>query len=179
MTTDLFGVERQGAAVSDCGRYRYHLWRAWGTPGEDRPMGFVMLNPSTADASVDDPTIRRCVGFAKREGCTAINVVNLFAWRATDPGVLSDVVDPVGPGNHNQLEQMLDVHQILDVPLVVAWGASGPSVSLMAREGGRLLGRALFRRVPLWCLGRTKHGHPRHPLYVRGDQPLIPFGGPT
>lgn len=139
-------------------------------------MGFVMLNPSTADAELDDHTIRCCVKFAKREGCTAINVMNLFAWRATDPSELRLVADPVGPDNHRQLECLLDVHSVLSTPLVVAWGASGPKIPT-SREAIRLVDRARARGVQLWCLGTTAIGWPRHPSRLPDAQPLLRFGG--
>lgn len=86
---------RKGAFISECNLYRYWLTREWGEGGN--LMAFVMLNPSTADANIDDPTIRRCVGFAKREGRNGIVVVNLFAGRATDPDEMFKMRDPVGP----------------------------------------------------------------------------------
>lgn len=89
------GTEQlRGAVISDDGRYRYRLWRTW-APELPR-MAWIMLNPSTADAEVDDPTIRRCVGFAKREGCGGIEVVNLYAYRSTDPSVLGTVDEKHG-----------------------------------------------------------------------------------
>lgn len=175
MGTNLFAVDERGAVLSSCARYRYHLWRCWAAPGEDlRPMGFVMLNPSTADASIDDPTIRRCTAFARREGCNALNVANLFAWRSTAPAELRDVDDPVGPENHRWLESLLDVHSVIGTPLVAAWGVSGPKV-LTARESLRFVDRARARGVALSCFGATAIGWPRHPLYVRGAAPLVEF----
>lgn len=158
------------AVISDDGVYRYRLDRELESHSllakDFRPLVFCMLNPSTADATLDDPTIRRCVGFAQRENAPRLTVVNVYAYRATDPKVMLLAHDPVGPEN---------IHHILDAVkagkrLVCAWGVNAGSidvsnlVSLLKAEG-----------VELLCLGTTKDGHPRHPLYVRADQPLIPW----
>lgn len=153
---------RTSAVLSDCGKYRYRLDRQWG----DGPnMTFVMLNPSTADATQDDPTIRRCIGFAKRYSCGSLTVVNLFAYRATEPDeLLRCPVDVVGPGN---FETLREVGQRSNAIVVAAWGSHGAATPLA-------VGNALAAlRRPLECLGVTKSGAPRHPLYVRGDAPLI------
>ena len=156
------------ARLSADGIYRYRLTRSWG-PGAFLP--FVMLNPSVADADVDDPTIRRCMGFARREGAGGIIVVNLFALRATEPERLKEVNDPFGPGNHDALYEAAIDAVTMDMPVVCAWGAGGvvhggyrSCIDQFQRAGARLV-----------CLGKTKDGHPRHPLYVRRDQPLIPL----
>lgn len=173
---DLFGY--RGADVSECGRYRYRLWRRWG----DGPvLTFVMLNPSIADGLLDDPTIRRCVSFAARDGFEGIEVVNLFAQRATVPDVLVDVNDPVGPRN---LEVVADVLDVADA-VVVAWGAVALEViGERRRRGGEFDPRLTFRDrlrggdgPAIECLGLTKDGHPRHPLYVKGDAPRRPWTG--
>lgn len=157
--TDLF--QESSAIISDCGRYRYRLDRRW---ADGPTMGFIMLNPSTADADKDDPTIRRCIGFAKREGCGALIVVNLFAFRATKPTALLDAEDPVGPDADDHL---LTAIQHVDGPLVAAWGVWGRG----HRPGDvtAMIGKHCV------CLGKTRDGHPRHPLYVRGGAPLIPL----
>lgn len=84
----------RAAVLSPCGRYRYELTRRW-APGP--LVGWVMLNPSRADAHTDDPTVRRCVGFAHRWGYGGLIIRNLYALRATDPAALADHLDPVGP----------------------------------------------------------------------------------
>lgn len=142
----------RSAVISPCGQYRYRLDRRW---GDGPTLGFIMLNPSTADAEIDDATIRRCMGFARREGCGGIQVVNLFAYRATDPAHLLTVADPIGPENDLYVRS-------LKGPVVAAWGAHP-----MARKG--FFGRHLL------CLGKTKDGYPRHPLYVHRDAPLIDY----
>ncbi len=161
------------AIVSTCGTYRYTLHRS--IPSFLRwvkPCLFVMLNPSTADATKDDPTIRRCVGFAKREGCTGMTVVNLFALRATDPVELGKHADPFGPENAKHLTEQIIEHRQIGV-IVAAWGAN-PMV--LRYESIGVLKMAL-RNAGALCLGMTAEGHPRHPLYVKSDQPLIPWTG--
>lgn len=155
-----------GAVLSPCGTYRYTLDRVWDA---SRPTAlFIMLNPSTADASEGDPTIRRCRSFATREGCGALTVVNLFALRSTDPGTLSTHPDPVGPQNDMHIALAIDRQPAV---VIAAWGAHPFArhrmvqvADVLAAHGGRLE-----------CLGKTKGGDPRHPLYVRGDAPLTPL----
>lgn len=142
------------------GDYRYSLRRAWGDSGR---CTFVMLNPSTADATQDDPTIRRCLGFARRLGCGELVVVNLYAWRATDPAALRRASDPFGPHNFAAVAQAA-----CDAKYVVAaWGVNAqPEPALYAR-------RLLNEYGKVYALGFTKDGHPRHPLYVKADAPLV------
>lgn len=157
---------KSDAAISGCGQYRYWLSRVWTAQTLVQPMVFVMLNPSTADATIDDPTIRRCVGFAKRELAGGLVVMNLFALRATDPSALRRAVDPVGPENDEYIKRLLGDGY---ATVVCAWG-SDPFARTRASEFLRLMdGR------PLHCLGITKNGSPKHPLYVRGDHPLLQF----
>lgn len=149
--------------------YRYTLDRGplgdlFDIPGgTEKRVLFVMLNPSTADERVDDPTIRRCVGFARQWGFRHLRVVNLFAARSTDPDALRDMEDPVGPQNDEVLARELARAD----RVVAAWGVHG---SLHGRDRVVL---ELGARGDWWCLGVTKHGYPRHPLYVRADQPLL------
>jgi hypothetical protein len=160
------------AIISPCGQYRYTLHRR--IPSVLRwvkPCLFVMLNPSTADATMDDPTIRRCLGFAKREGCTGLTVVNLFALRATDPSELAKHPDPIGADNAKHIAEEIDVHQRIGL-VIAAWGAHPMACarSLYATRSALLSAGAL-------CLGTTKDGSPRHPLYVKADQPLVHWTG--
>ena len=153
-----------GAVLSDNGLYRYRLWRNW----SPRPhMVWIMLNPSTADAELDDPTIRRCISFAKREACGGIEVINLYALRTTKPAHLLDHPDPEGPENLDHWYGVLLNHQ---GPIVAAWGA-WPSAHQPPLAGSTA--RYMVERRHWLCLGRTKHGDPRHPLYVKGDTPLV------
>jgi hypothetical protein len=165
---DLFGAPvydglTRSAGLSPCGRYRYWLRRAWLHGGDGRTACFVMLNPSTADAGADDPTVRRCLAFVRAWGCSALEVRNLFALRATDPGALLSAADPVGPEGDAQLALARDA-----APVVAAWGAGVP----FGRDRAALV---LLAGTPLYCLGTTKGGQPRHPLYVRGDARLVPW----
>lgn len=155
----LFTDPLRGAIIDGSGLFRYRLWRALGQPAEGRVL-FVMLNPSTADASVDDPTIRRCIGFARRWGAGALDVVNLYALRATDPGELRRAADPVGPDNDRHIVEAAREASII----VCAWGAHPFARRRAAHVSGLL--RAVG--TPLECLHVTADGSPRHPLYVRG-----------
>jgi hypothetical protein len=121
-----------------------------------------MLNPSTADATVNDPTIRRCLSFAERDSFTDVTVVNLFAFRATNPSMLKIVEDPIGPENDRYIEKEVEAHRFGQHKIVAAWGAH-PSAKERASDIHRWFG-------PFECLGVTKGGAPRHPLYVHGDQ---------
>jgi hypothetical protein len=159
------------AVISGCGLYRYRLQRGDGP----RRLAFVMLNPSTADADVDDPTIRRCRAFAQREGHAGIDVMNLYAWRATDPVQLTQVDDPVGPDNAIWLDHLACDHR--HGWIVCAWGA-------LARERQcqtalQVAGILSSHGARLVCLGITKDGSPRHPLYVRGDTAIADWTPPA
>lgn len=156
-------------------RYRYALRRDWTVGSEPvREMVFMMLNPSTADAFVDDPTIRRCVGFARREGRNRLTVVNAFGFRATNPKELwkarADGIDVIGPDNGRYIRKVVEEQMRgTEQDIVVAWGANGGSHAVQSVLWLRASGLRLL------CLGKTKNGHPRHPLYVRADEPLVEF----
>lgn len=159
MTLDMFPptTSSSTAEISPCGLYRYRLTRTWGNAA---PLLFVMLNPSTADASDDDPTIRRCIGFARREGAGGIVVANLFAFRSTDPTALEIAPDPIGPDNARWIETCV---RETSGPIVAAWGASVPKrLDLLVHM--RIV--ALLPLDRLRCLGWTASGAPRHPLYL-------------
>ncbi|MEM1183680.1 MAG: DUF1643 domain-containing protein [Planctomycetota bacterium] len=158
-TTEL---QARGATISDCARYRYSLWRRW---ADGPSLVFIGLNPSTADADLDDPTIRRCVGFAKRDGYGGLHMLNLYAFRSTDPKRVVEAEDAVGPDNDAALREGTDAADV-----VASWGA----IHWSTIRATRVL--SMIDPKNLWCLGRTKHGHPRHPLYVKADRPLEPFG---
>lgn len=150
--------EIKDAVFSPCERYRYRLTRTW--DGRKLPLVFLMLNPSTATEEIDDPTIRRCMSFAKREGAGGLEVLNLFALRSTDPAGLKKVADPIGPDNDEWIREVLHPHN----RVVCAWGNHG---SYLGRDVAVL--RALRESgIAILCLGEK----PRHPLYIRGDQPL-------
>lgn len=160
----------KAAEISPCGLYRYWLARQW-VPGARR-LPIIMLNPSTADANIDDPTIRRCMAFARREGFGGIHVFNLFAFRATSPADMRAAADPVGPQNDYWLTQALEASAATGCAILAAWGAYGDHRG----RANYVRGMAQLRGARLACLGTTKDGHPRHPLYVKGDQVLTAFG---
>ncbi len=145
--------------------YRYTLRRELAPLLPGPRVLFVMLNPSTATDDIDDPTIRRCIDFAKRWGCSSLSVVNLFAARATDPRELKRMDDPIGPDN--DLTIMSEAARADTV--VLAWGVHG---AYLGRDQDVLV---LLRPLKPRHLGLTKDGHPRHPLYVPARQPLVIF----
>ncbi len=147
----------RSAVISDDERYRYLLTRTW---DEAKPVIlFVMLNPSTADAYEDDPTIRRCVSFAKRDGYGGLEVTNLYAYRSTKPEELWRVFDPVGPENDYHIMRATE----RCAQRVAAWGANAKS----ARS--RIVRKML---IDPCVLGLTKKGFPKHPLYISAKQPF-------
>jgi hypothetical protein len=153
-----------GALFDETGTYRYRLWRQW---DDALPrLGFILLNPSTADATADDPTLRRCLGFARLWGYGAIEVGNLFALRATLPRTLFAAADPVGPYNDEALRDLVARVQAL----VVGWGNGG-----RWRQGAAAVTAAGVLPAATLCLGYTRHGQPHHPLYVRRDAAAVPF----
>ena len=137
------------------GDYHYSLSRIW---DEARPMiTFVLLNPSTADAQRLDPTLRRCVSFAKREGYGGMVILNLYAFRTKSPKLMKAAVDPVGPENDLVLAGATGT-------VVAGWGNSADPERVT---------QAVALLPPLRALGINEGGQPTHPLYVLGDTPLI------
>lgn len=148
----------RAAEFSECETYRYRLRYVIGDGDvfahPVRPLVFVMLNPSTATELKPDPTITRCLGFARAWGFSDLLVANLFALRATDPAALAKHPDPVGPENDAVLADLPR-----EAMIVAAWGAHP-----MAHDRSRVVHEAIQR--PMLCLGMTAKGAPRHPLYV-------------
>lgn len=144
------------AIYSDCERYRYALTRTWDAAG--RKVMFVMLNPSTATEVQNDPTVERCERRARALGYGAFRVTNIFAWRDTDPKKMRAAADPVGPDNDAAIREGASWADTV----VAAWGthgehlARGPQVEALLRQTGH----------PLFHLGLSKAGHPKHPLYI-------------
>lgn len=169
----------KAAKLSDCQRYRYMLQRVW-DEACDRDCTWIMLNPSTADAANDDPTIRRCMAFARRWGFGSITVLNLFAVRATKPADMLTADDPVGPDNHatckivfdRVMSRQIDPRRNPDI-VVCAWGAHGYHMDMDRTMLGWLDAYGIEPRA----LGLTASGHPRHPLYVKSDAPLVKYQG--
>jgi len=144
-----------GACISPCGTYRYWLSRQFGIGS--RSIMFVGLNPSTADETLDDPTIRRCVSFAMLWGYDRLYMGNVYALRSTDPRLLyTTTVDPVGPDNLFHLNEMaVTVERI-----VAAWGAN----KLTPKAKG--IADWLKSLNKTYCLGQNMNGTPKHPLYI-------------
>ncbi len=142
--------------------YRYVLWREWDKTNSSYAM-IVGLNPSTADEKLDDPTIRRCISFAKDEGYGALCVTNLFAFRATIPAVMKNHSAPIGPDNDEWLIKSASKAGIV----ITAWGTHG---NYLQRDL-----QVMQQLGKLWCLEKTKHGFPKHPLFIKKDTRPIPF----
>ncbi len=171
MNLDLFQTAPTSTAeTSPCGLYRYRLTRTWDAAAP--AVVFVMLNPSTADSKDDDPTIRRCMSLVRQWGYARLDVVNLFAFRATNPKELFDDYykhqrpdDIVGPENDKYIvETAIHCSRV-----IAAWGVHGGQ-SPRAREVLELLDGYLIR-----CLGTTKDGFPRHPLYIKDRTSPVPY----
>lgn len=155
-----------GARFDRSGRYRYTLWRVWDRQRER--VAFIMLNPSTADAEADDPTIRRCTGFARQWGFGGLLVGNLFAYRTSQPCELRRAPDPVGSGNDRALSEIAAAAALV----VLAWGNAAARVA--PQRAARVL-QSFGSGARLHCLGLTRQGMPRHPLYVRAGAVLLGF----
>jgi hypothetical protein len=157
----------QGAAqFSECGQYRHWLARYWGESPTDDYALWIGLNPSTAEADCDDPTIRREIEFTRREGLRGYRKVNLFDYRATNPkALLAPGVRPCSAENYATIARLSWPSCCL---VVAAWGAAPTPLRYHVTY---LLTLLAGRRIV--CLGVTKDGSPRHPLYVRGDAPLV------
>jgi len=151
------------AHISACGNYRYLLTREFG--GESTCL-FVMLNPSSADSEVDDPTIRRCISFAKREGFGRMEVVNLYAFRTADPSALFAAEDPAGVENDCEIRHAIDRSNAI----VLAWGNHATPERAVAVQ--RIVANS---GKPTVSFGVTKQGSPRHPLYLSSTTLLVEF----
>lgn len=153
---------RGSAELSEDGRYRYRLDRAW---GDGPTVAWVMLNPSTANGRENDPTMRRLLHFSRRPDLFGrLVVVNLFAYRSPRPEELRAVDEPVGPENDRHIIRAVTEANVGGA-VVAAWGAGAAFAPERIAAVRRLLPDSTL------CLGRTKAGYPRHPLYVRNDTP--------
>lgn len=157
------------AAFSPCGLFRYGLHRCW---GDGARLTWLMLNPSTATATTNDPTMVRVIDFSRRLGFDGCVVGNLFAFRATDPADLRRAGYPVGPANDDWIQAMLESVVESGSDVVVAYGAHARGLSRVDHVLG-MMRRAGVRPM---CLGTTHHGLPRHPLFVHRSQRLQTYG---
>jgi len=161
---DLFGAPDHAGAIY--GRpeatYRYALWQTWGIRGRGHIV-FLMLNPSTATERELDPTLRRCMGFAKRWNYDGMIIVNVFALRSTNPKALARHPNPIGTHNYEYILQV-----VRSRPVIVAWGSNASGVGDRIRP-------LLTMALRAGCLGLTEKGEPRHPLYVPYTQGVKPW----
>ncbi len=157
------------AYISACSQYRYRLERWW--DDTKPPCLFVMLNPSTADASNDDPTIRRCIAFAKSWGYGGIWVVNLFALRTPSPKEMMLHPQPNPSDAEYQMKTVMSFVREKNGMCIAAWGAHG----WWQQQNQRVIKWFHDEKIPLYALGFTKDGHPKHPLYIRADTKPVEF----
>lgn len=173
--------ESDNAEFSPCRQWRYTLHRQWEESAEFPQIGggnqgvaFLMFNPSTADETTNDPTIRKCIGFAKRWGYGRLIILNLFAYRSTDPTAIARVHDPVGPLNMYWIRK--SIKECREV--ICAWGCGQHMKQDRLRDAPSLAYHAMKLDEPylhIQCLGRREDGHPRHPLMLPYTTPREPF----
>ncbi len=141
------------ARFSDCRLYRYELWRIW--ENSKNYCMFIGLNPSIADETLNDPTVRRCIDYAQRWGYGALCMTNIFAYRATDPNVMMKIEEPIGFDNDRTLKTLSSAAGIV----IAAWGKHGSHINR---------GKQIIDMIPsLHCLKRNGDGSPAHPLYLK------------
>lgn len=146
-----------GAEFSECRTYRYLLWRQWDWHEDFKQVLFIGLNPSTADEHKDDPTLRRCMGFAKDWGYSGLLLMNVFAFCTSEPKALKMSSAPIGPDN----DRILNERKAQASLIIAAWGMHCSEER--EHQVCKLIGKTIY------CLGQTKAGRPRHPLYLRQD----------
>lgn len=152
---------QSGAVIT--GDYRYLLWREWNS--ESKTVSFIMLNPSRADAEINDPTITRCINFAKSWGYGRLEVVNLFAYRTSKPSLLKQAAEPIGKDNDRYIVEAVRRSD----RVILAWGNHGTW-----QQQDLYVLQLLKTYKHLYSLGITKKGCPRHPLYLRSTiKPVI------
>lgn len=160
--SEYIGQSTSGAVFSKCLRYRYSLWRRWEDCEPSQMVAFIGLNPSTADEFKNDPTIRRCIRFSKDWGYSGMIMLNLFAYRATDPKEMKAQVEPFGDEN---AVAIMEVCRSVDA-VICAWGVHGAY-----RNRGEHVRSVLAHFMPekLFHLGLTQNGYPKHPLFLKND----------
>lgn len=154
--THIKGDAHSTAIYSDCEKYRYSLTRIWDQTG--KRVHFIMLNPSTATEVQNDPTVERCERRARALGFGSFTVTNIFAWRDTDPRKMKAALDPVGPENDDAI---LQASQHAD-QIIAAWGTHGAH----KMRGAAVQATLAKLGKPIYHLGLSKAGHPKHPLYI-------------
>lgn len=169
MTETLFPIQEicKSATISPCGKYRYALGRSWDQSGPT--LGWCLLNPSTADASIDDPTIRRIIAFSRDLGFGGLEVRNLFALRSPDPAALASHPDPIGPDNDKAILELVETCPVI----VAAWGKHGSLCGRAEKVCRFLAERGVMGRLK--CLGKNRDGSPKHPLYLASKTGLRPY----
>lgn len=163
-------LTHSSASISADGHFRYCLRRRWKTLGPN--LCFLMLNPSKADAHQDDPTVRRCMAIARRMDYAGIVIVNLFAFRSTDPNVLQDNSLYIGQMNMYHIQEAVDYVD----KVICSWGVH-PIANNQARRVGTILDKAGMSDK-LYCLRMTSNGYPMHPLFADSSLIPIPFNIP-
>ena len=158
----MIDCSKKDAVISGCGKYRYLLTRGLCS----NPLVLIMLNPSTADADIDDPTIRRCIGFANSGGYDGIIVVNLYAFRSPNPKDLLQAPDPVGSENDQYITSIISKHKTA----VCAWGSN----ALLDRVN-HVMSILKQNEAKIVCLGMNKNGSPKHPLYIPANQEFVEY----
>lgn len=160
------GKKNSRAWFSDDEKYRYALIRRWNDFDELKSpfCVWVLLNPSTADEKTNDATVRRCISFSKAMDCSGMVMLNLFAWRSRTPLALKKVKDPIGPLN-NEVLRALGTGSVL-----CGWGTHGAFAEREQEVRKLISGRC-------WCLGVTKNGSPRHPLYLPTNSKKVEWKG--
>lgn len=157
------------AVITPCGRYRLRLDR------EITPLGLaaalIGVNPSTADATNNDATIRKDIGFALRQGWRRIIKANLCAYRATDVRELAACDDPIGPGNDEMLEAIMREADVV----VACWGPTAKLPRTLRARWQEVAAIADRLRVTLMCFGTAQDGQPRHTLMIPYETPLVPW----
>ena len=153
------------ATFSEDGEYRYSLSRIWNQ--SKLGVQFVLLNPSTADDKNDDPTVRRCINFAKQWGYGSLEVRNIFSLRCTKPRNLYRAVRPIG---ENRVEDIIASQSVVYfAKIVFGWGSHGK----LLRRGRWVMDVLRDKGLPIYCFGFTKNGQPKHPLYLKKSEPLV------
>jgi len=168
MVSEWIGDDDSGAVFSEDRIYRYTLWRRWEKPDMFNKsicsdmLCVIGLNPSTADETKNDPTITRCIGFAKRWGYNGLIMLNAFAFRSTCPIAMRNHPHPIGPDNDRAIQFVVSRAG----RTIIAWGNHGSH-----ENRSRDVKRILFGRT-VYHFGLTKSGEPKHPLYLRSDSML-------